>query len=169
VTTTLAPTPPPIPAPVPQDVVAPATRPRLRRMAYEPGPGASAAVSTIPAPRRPQPEPAGPSAAELGEAHRSITRILRLALEVLDHRRPPAQLAGHVTPPVLRYWRTATQQRTVRSPARFARMRLCLPQPGVAEVAVACAMDGRVRAVAARFERADSAGTGWRCTALRLG
>ena len=137
-------------------------------MAYEPGPGASAAVATIPVPRPPKPEPAGPTAAELGEAHRNITRILRLALEVLDHRRPSTQLADHVTASVLRYWRTAAQQRTVRSPARFARMRLCLPQSGVAEVAVACAMDGRVRAVAARFERADSAGTGWRCTALRL-
>jgi hypothetical protein len=138
-------------------------------MVYEPGPGASTAVAIIPASRPPQFAPVGPSAAELGEAHRNITRILRLALEVLDHRRPSTQLAGHVTASVLRYWRTAAQQRTVRSPARFARMRLCLPQPGVAEVAVACAMDGRVRALAARFENADSAGTGWQCTALRLG
>jgi hypothetical protein len=166
VTTTLASPPAP---PAPQQAASPATRPRLRRMAYEPGPGASAAVATIPAPRPPQPEQAGPSAAELGEAHRNIARILRLALEVLDHRRPSTQLTDHVTASVLRYWRTAAQQRTVRSPARFSRMRLCLPRSGVAEVAVACAMDGRVRAVAARFERADSAGTGWRCTALRLG
>jgi hypothetical protein len=87
-------------------------------------------------------------------------------MEVLDGRRPPAQLAVHVEPPVLRYWRAAAQQRLVRSPARFARIRLCLPRCGVAEVAVTCDIDGRARALAARFERDPR---GWRCTALRLG
>jgi hypothetical protein len=142
-------------------------------MAYEPEPGASADVAFLPVPR-PAPLPPMPSAAlhaaaELAEARQSVGRILRLALEVLDGRRPPVQLTGHVAAPVLRYWRAAAQQRSVRSPARFSRMRLCLPRPGIAEVAVACAMDGRVRALAARFERADNGGTGWRCTALRLG
>ncbi|WP_433275686.1 Rv3235 family protein [Pseudonocardia xinjiangensis] len=163
-TTTLAATPPP-----PGPATGTATRPRLRRMTYEPGPGATGAVATLPLPRPPAPVVTTATPAETAHAHRSTGRILRLALEVLDGRRPPAQLTGHMTAPVLRYWRAATQQRTVRSPARFTRMRLCLPQPGVAEVAVACAMDGRVRALAARFERTDDPGSGWRCTALRLG
>jgi hypothetical protein len=138
-------------------------------MAYEPEPGASAAIAFLPVPRPPAPSAVPDAAAELAEARHSVGRILRLALEVLDGRRPPVHLTGHVATPVLRYWRAAAQQRNVRSPARFSRMRLCLPGPGIAEVAVACAMDGRVRALAARFERADDAGTGWRCTALRLG
>jgi hypothetical protein len=138
-------------------------------MTYEPGPGANGAVVALPVPRPPAPVATPEAPAELAHAHRAAGRILRLALEVLDGRRPPAQLTGHVTAPVLRYWRAATQQRSVRSPARFTRMRLCLPQPGIAEVAVACAMDGRVRAIAARFERTDDTSTGWQCTVLRLG
>jgi hypothetical protein len=45
-------------------------------------------------------------------------------------------------------------------------MRLCLPAPGAAEVAAVCGIDGRVRALAARFERR---GGRWLCTAVRLG
>jgi hypothetical protein len=44
-------------------------------------------------------------------------------------------------------------------------MRLCLPRSGAAEVAVTCELDGRVRALAARFERRRA---GWCCTVLRL-
>jgi hypothetical protein len=44
-------------------------------------------------------------------------------------------------------------------------MRLCLPRSGVAEVAVTCELDGRVRALAARFEHRRA---GWCCTVLRL-
>jgi hypothetical protein len=45
-------------------------------------------------------------------------------------------------------------------------MRVCVPRSGVAEVAVTCEIDGRPRALAARFDRRHTA---WTCTALRLG
>lgn len=144
-----------------------APKPRLRRVRYEPEPGRSG--TDPPLPTRPAPEPtrSPTTTAERAEAHHAITRLLRLALEVLDGRRLPAHLAAYFEPAVMRYWRVVTQQRRVRSPARFRRMRVCLPRSGVAEVAVTCDIDGRARALAARFERGP--GVGWRCTALRLG
>ncbi len=85
---------------------------------------------------------------------------------MFDGNRPAAHIAGRASPSVLRYWQVATQRRRPRTAARFSRLRLCLPRHGVAEVAVTCEVDGRARALAARFERAR---TGWCCTALRLG
>jgi len=142
---------------------------------YEPEPGAGGADPPLLV--RPVLEPAEPapstleseSESESAEAHHAVARVLRLALEVLDGRRLPAHLSPHFEEPVLRYWRVATQQRRVRSPARFTRMRLCLPRSGVAEVAVTCDIDGRSRALAARFERGEDPRAGWRCTTLRLG
>lgn len=96
----------------------------------------------------------------------SVTHVLRLACEVLDGRRPHTHLACHVDESVLRYWRAAASGRRVRSPARFARVRITHPHPGAAEVAVAVELDGGVRALAARF---DLAGPHWRWTAARLG
>jgi hypothetical protein len=103
---------------------------------------------------------------ERAETHRVLARHLRTALEVLDGHRPIAQLADLFAPPALRYWLTATRQHRGPGPARFIRMRLCLPRSGVAEVAVTVEIDGRPRALAARFERR---GTRWLCTAVRLG
>lgn len=124
-------------------------------------------------PRRPRavgPTPPGGSAGALGDeraaAHRAVHGVLRLALEVLDRRRPLAQLTTHFAAAPLRCWRVAVEQRRPRSPAHLRGLRLCLPCPGVAEAAATCAIDGRVRAVAARFERSER---GWRCTAIRLG
>lgn len=144
------------------------SKPRLRRMRYEPEPGE--ADDTPPCPVRAEPppvnpEPAGPDDAAVRHA---LVGVLRHAMEVLDGRRPHAQLSRHFEPPAQRYWRAATLQRQVRSPARIGRMVLCLPRPDAAEVAATCEIDGRVRALAARFERADPGAT-WRCTALRLG
>jgi hypothetical protein len=110
----------------------------------------------------PAPEPAASTARELVDAHHAVTRILRLALEVLDGRRSHLQLEAHFAPEPLRYWRAALRP---RAPVRRGRMRLCLPRPGVAEVAVPCQIDGVVRALAARFERVD---TRWCCTVVRL-
>jgi hypothetical protein len=138
-------------------------RSRLRPVRYEPLAG-QAPVRTAPAevarPERP------PSALrEFVEAHRAATRILRLALEVLDGRRSPLQLAPHFTPAALRCWRATAGQRTARAPARHGRLRLCMPCSGVAETTVTCRVDGAYRALAARFEHADGR---WRCTAVRL-
>jgi hypothetical protein len=142
-------------------------RPRLRRVCYEPEPGSSAAL--LPLPSAPEPvEPPGPvvGAHELAEAHRAVSRILVVALEVLDRRRPFTQLDRYFAPAPLQCWRVAARQRRPHSRVRPGRMRLCMPRSGVAEVALPCTIDGRVRAVAARFEH-DAAG--WRCTAIRLG
>jgi hypothetical protein len=169
----------------------PAHPPRLWRVRYEPELGQPTAGSArrdrwppfypvspdvepapaaadLPVPGRRTGPPIGEEAprAEGIEARHAITRQLRTALEVFDGRRPPAHIADQVAPSVLRYWRAAAQQRHPRRPARFTRIRLCLPRSGVAEVAVTCDVDGRVRALAARFERIRGR---WLCTALRLG
>jgi Family of unknown function (DUF6459) len=146
---------------------APAARPRLRRVRYEPDPGAAPAD---PLPVAPPPDPgpvgAGPGVRERQEASREILLVLRVALEVLDRRRPSTQLVPHFAPAPLRCWRVAVMRRQPRSRAQPGRMLLCMPRSGVAEVALPCRMDGRVRALAARFEL--TAGR-WRCTDLRLG
>ena len=116
-----------------------------------------------------EPAPALPVAIgirEQADAHLAVSRILRLALEVLDRRRPATQLDRHFAPAPLRCWRVAVRQHRPHSRVRPGRMRLCIPQPGVAEVALPCGIDGRVRALAARFEKTTA---GWRCTAIRLG
>jgi hypothetical protein len=150
--------------PIPAVPVTP-TRPRLRRVRYEPGPGQGPAPVTppVPPPRRQRP---ADGAREFVATHRAVTRVVRLALEVLDGRRSAVQLAAHFAPTALRYWRAATGQRTPRAPARHGPLRLCLPRPGAAEVAVTCHVDGRVRALAARFEHLDGR---WCCTTVRLG
>lgn len=146
---TPAPNPPAPPPPTPPPPPIPPPTPTPTRAAAPPGP-----------------DTAAPTAADQVTAHRAAVRHLRLALEVFDGRRPPAHLAGHVTPPVLRYWRAAGERRRAREPTRFSRLRLCLPGRDVAEVAVTCRVDGRPRALAARFERS---GGRWLCTAVRLG
>jgi hypothetical protein len=138
-------------------------RRRVRPVQYEPLPG-QAPARTAPA-EAAHPERARRTAREFVEAHHAATRILRLALEVLDGRRSPLQLAPHFAPRALRYWRAITGQRTARSPARHGRIRLCMPCPGVAEIAVTCRIDGAHRALAARFEHADDR---WRCTTVRI-
>lgn len=141
------------------------TRPRLRRVVYEPAPG-EAPLRTAPAGSAPI-RPAPPPAVVPPDAREPITRLLRLACEVLDGRRPATHLAPHADPSVLRCWRAAAQRRPARrSPARFRRVRLCHPRPDAAEVAVAVELDGGVRALAARF---DLRGGRWRWTAVRLG
>jgi hypothetical protein len=141
------------------------TRPRLRRVAYEPAPGEALPRT---APGGPPPaRPAPPPVADPPAAREPITRLLRLACEVLDGRRPAAQLAAHADESVLRCWRVAAAQRPLRrSPARFRRVRLCHPRPDAAEVAVTVELDGGVRALAARFDLHDGR---WRWTAVRLG
>lgn len=119
-------------------------------------------------PRQSEPISHLATAEQLAEAHQAVARVFRLAFEVLDGRRQAAHLARHVDAGVLRYWQVVVRQRRLRRPARLRQMRLCLPQPAAAEVAVVCDIDGRVRAIAARFERAVGGPAAWRCTALRL-
>jgi hypothetical protein len=154
--TTLAMTPTPTTAPAP----------RLRRMRYEPEPG----VDEEPPPLRIVPLPAPPATTSVDDdaLRRSLGGIVRLALEVLDRRRPLAHIAAHFSESALRCWRVAAEQRRVRGPSRIGRLLVCVPRPGAAEVTAVCTIDGRVRALAARFDQAH-AGAPWRCTAVRLG
>lgn len=144
-------------------LICPPARPRLRQLRYEPHPG----EFPEPADRTWHPAPvAAASRTAVPGAREAVIVILRLACEVLDGRRPPQQLARHVDEPVLRYWRATAGRREVRSPARFDRLRIGHPHPGAAEVAVAVELDGRVRALAARFDLTDER---WLWTAARLG
>jgi hypothetical protein len=138
-------------------------QPRLRAVHYEPLPGQGPARAAPAEPARPERPPS--TAHEFVDAHHAATRVLRLALEVLDGKRSPLQLAPYFAPRPLRYWRAAMGQRVARAPARHGRIRLCMPCSGVAEVAVTCRVDGTFRALAARFEHTDDR---WRCTAVRL-
>lgn len=139
---------------------------RLRRAQYEPEPGPGTPPPAIRLVPPIPPEPA--DVTDHDAVHTELTRVLRLAMEVLDGRRPPAQLAPHFTPRTLRYWRIAAAQRQVRGRARLDRVVSGYPRTGVAELAAVCTIDGRVRALATRFEQVSTTAR-WRCTAIRLG
>lgn len=123
-----------------------------------------------------------------------VERTLRLALEVVSGHRPPGQLTGLVSEPVLRYVMLAASRADLRQrwsppvPARhraalpgtpgispgagLRALRTCIPTEGVAEVSAVWRRRGRYRALAARFDAtpADPPRSQlWRCTALRLG
>lgn len=140
----------------------------FRRARYEPEPGEVGSPPLPPAPP-PAPVPQDVDPATVAAAHRRLVPMLRLALEVLDGRRSPGHLEACAAPSVRRYWRTAAGLRRVRTPARLRRVRVCLPAAGVAEVAAVCEVDGRVAALAARFEQSAGSPLGWSWTAARLG
>ncbi|OJY39521.1 Rv3235 family protein [Pseudonocardia sp. 73-21] len=141
-------------------------RPRLRRMRYEPESGATS--DPVRARTETGPVDDGRVDVDPEAIRRALHGPLRLAMEVLDGRRPPAHLRRHFAPCAMRYWQVAAGQRRFRAPARLLRVLLCLPRTGAAEVSAVCEIDGRVRALAARFEQ-PGAGGPWRCTAVRLG
>ena len=164
--------PPPLPAPVPPFPLA------------------------IPAPRQPdldaapppaQPDPAGgPNPADQpadlasdlasDRARVHAHMVLRQVLEVLDGRRPAAQIAGLVSESVLGYVLAVAGRLDdpgLRRPLGSSRcsgvpragvgertravglrsMRVCHPAAGVAEISVVWRHRGRFRALAARFEQ----------------
>ena len=157
-TTLAAPSPP----------VEPAPAFTLRRARYEPEPGEVDSPPLPPMPPLP-PVPEDVDPAVVAATHRRLVPLLRLALEVLDGRRSPDHLEACASPSVRRYWRTAAGLRRVRTPARLQRLRVCLPADGVAEVAAVCRIDGRIVALAARFERQAGSPLEWSWTAARLG
>jgi hypothetical protein len=138
------------------------TPPRLCPLRYEPHPGARAVVvRRVAAP----PQPYVPPPMDTQGVRRSVGTTLRLAVEVLAGRRPPEQLATRLDPGTLGRWRAARACRRTSGVSRLLRLRLCLPHAEAAEVAAVCRIDGRVRALAARFERH---GPAWTCTHLQL-
>ncbi|MEV6431962.1 Rv3235 family protein [Nocardia sp. NPDC051463] len=119
---------------------------------------------------------AGPSAAEtaifeVNSATKLFAdRTLRLTLEVLDHRRPVAQLAAVAEPPVLSAVRTLVRAdlvpgRTLGA-AVLTRVDVIMVDAAAAEVCAAYDRGGRHFALAARITRTRA--KGWRLSALRL-
>ncbi|MBL8926362.1 MAG: hypothetical protein JNM77_08985 [Pseudonocardia sp.] len=166
-------------------------RPRLRLLRYEP---AAEEPTGPPAPPvRTQPtavHTAVPDSTDNAALRRRAEQVLRLTLEVLDGRRPVAQLAGHMEPRALRYVRAAVARRPAeRQPSRMTSLHIDRPCTGAVEVAAVYRRGPRARALAARFERPASPGTAaareprtvpgrpavrsgdpreWRCVTLRL-
>ncbi len=143
---------------------APALVPRLRRVRYEPAPGeppgAPPPVHSAPAP------PPRVGGADGMPRHAQL--VLQLVLEALDGRRPLGHLTPHFAPSALRYLRAARRP-PCGKPARLTSVHLCRPGPDAAEVAAVCRLAGRVRALAARFERPPDRPRAWQCVAIRLG
>lgn len=149
--------------------------PQMRRLRYEPDTEAATVQLALVVTPPPPPPPRAPRELPVQRTiedevvRRCAQQALRLTLEVLDGRRPPAHLAELVEPSVGRYVAAAAAHRPAVAHAPAARlrsMRLDQPRPGAAEIAAVCQLCGRIRAVAARFELHDG---GWRCTAFRLG
>ncbi|HTF46062.1 MAG TPA: Rv3235 family protein [Pseudonocardia sp.] len=169
--------------------IIPAARTVVRRL-----PDFDAEPPALPLPRQPYTTPpARPNTAEAStagpqtapgpvppdRARLQAHLTLRLIVEVLDGRRPAAQLGGAVTDPVLRYvvylagrldeprprasqsgrrhigHRREGSAERVRG-AGLRSMRVCHPAEGVAEVSVVWRYRGRFRALAARFELLES-------------
>ncbi len=166
-------------------------RPRLHLLRYEP------AAEEPPGPPPPARTRTRATAvvtevmdgADIMALRRRAEQVIRLTLEVLDGRRPVAQLAGHLEPRALRYVRAALAQRpTGCLPSRMTSLHLDRPCAGAIEVAAVYRRGPRARALAARFEpvrpgtaasREPCAATaepaaragdprGWRCVTLRL-
>jgi hypothetical protein len=138
--------------------------PTVRRLHYEPAPGSQAPLTArgrVVAPTEPYVLPA----LDERTARRAVGSTLRLAIEVLDGRRTPDQLEARLDPSPLGYWRAEAARKRPGAASRVLRLRVFLPHSDAAEVAAVCRIDGRVRALAARFERRGGA---WCCAVLRL-
>jgi hypothetical protein len=152
---------------------------RIRRVAYEPVPADAPGVWVCRhcGGELQARDEAGPSARETAAAQaevqlpderaarREVARVVRLVLEVIDARRPLAQLDGIAAPAVLRYVRAT---RLAAHPARSSRLlsvRVCCPAVAVIEAAAVVRIEQRDRAVATRFEQRQGQ---WRCVSLRI-
>ncbi len=140
------------------------TTPRVRRLRYEPNPGSRAPCTPRWRDVTP-PEPYVPPPLDEPAVRRAVGSTLQLVFEVFDGHRTPDHLEGRLDPDPLGYWRAKAARRGSGGASKVLRLRVFLPHPDAAEVAAVCRIDGRVRALAARFERR---GTGWCVTVLRL-
>ncbi|GAA4549510.1 Rv3235 family protein [Pseudonocardia xishanensis] len=175
----------------------PVVEPRFVWVRYEPDPEpADEPDVDVPAPRGPQrptaPQPSHPTAvraprtrahrpdrltplvpgsvragAREAAARRRAEIVVRIALEVVDGRRPVEHLVPYAAPGVLRYVVAGVPGRSRDEGAPALRSLHCrLVGRAAAEVTALCRFGPRYRALAARL---DLTPTGdWRCTALRV-
>jgi hypothetical protein len=111
------------------------------------------------------PDPVEPGSAWRAAAQEVAARLVTGVVEVLDGRRPVAQLRGLLSEQV--YAALQTRVRTARptQPRRVHRVHTCHPAAGVVEASATFGTACRTHAVALRLEyRARR----WRCTALRV-
>jgi hypothetical protein len=131
-----------------------------------PGPGAGSA-------HRPVPAPTGPDAVPV-PARRAAHAIVRMALEVVDRRRPPTQTRGAFPPHLTEMLRVLAREGVPGrdlGPARVHRIHInaagvpAADESADYEVCATYARGPRLFAVAARIQ---VTATGATCTALRL-
>ncbi|MGV9797951.1 Rv3235 family protein [Mycobacterium sp. NPDC003449] len=107
------------------------------------------------------PVPPPPGAAQFADL------TLRRTLEVVDRRRPPAQLRTLMSPLVIDVVVALARSRPGGATAKLRRVRLgAADAPAAAEVFATYTRAGRVRAIAARVE---IRGGRWQMTALQIG
>jgi hypothetical protein len=121
------------------------------------------------------PSPAGPAPARqaprAGDPRQLAGRLAQAIAEVLSITRAPHQLAGVVSPAVLRTLERAAGQAATRYDTAARRpvvrsVRLTVPCRDAIEACAVVEVGGRVRALAYRLEAASGR---WQCTALRIG
>ncbi|OBC08432.1 hypothetical protein A5784_07280 [Mycobacterium sp. 852013-50091_SCH5140682] len=91
--------------------------------------------------------------------------VLRRVLEVIDRRRPPAQLRPLISPQVLDAVLALPARQAAAATLRRVRLRAA-PGPGAAEVFATFTRGPRVHAIAAKIELH---GGRWQLTALQVG
>lgn len=88
--------------------------------------------------------------------------IARLVLDVLAGARPYHHLAGRTTPRLFERLEPLAARLPGRTAPRLGTVRVCEPEPGVAEVAAVALVGPRVQALALRLEYDRR----WRCAAI---
>ncbi|MGI9124267.1 MAG: Rv3235 family protein [Mycobacterium sp.] len=146
---------------------------------YEPpafgGPPVLPAVTALRPRRRapqPPPRPSPADEARIRAAAIFADAALRRVLEVIDRRRPLAQLRPLMTAGLVDSLPGAAGAHGGTGPARLRRVvaQLCTPEGTAAEVAASYQRGNRVHAIACRVEQITTAtGPRWRVVALHLG
>lgn len=157
------------PADEPQELTASA-RVLLRRVAdYEPD-GAPSGTATLPSPRTDEAVPLVTRQPGSGVARvpsrAELHRLVRAVLEVLDGKRPVAQLKRYLGETCYEALRTrATTEAGRRDHHRLSRLYLSRPAARSIELCATVEVGGRLLAAAGNVEIARH---GWRCTSLRF-
>lgn len=139
--------------------------PRIRPVNYEPRPGDAVTTPRIC-------DCAGCAAVAVCEdialdprLYGAAHRLFALVMQVLDGHRAAAQLAPLMATTEVGYLCSIVAGVRPRTSSQVLRVRVTQPSATAGEVAAVIRVNGRPRAVAARFERDGQA---WRCTLLRV-